>query len=76
MRLFVQGIIAGGILTAAALVGYAYGEAGEPEAAAGSCRAQVGYGSYTPGTKCYANQVMVGLQNGYLLCADLAVTCN
>ena len=37
---------------------------------------RVGFGQYTGGYQCYFNQVMVGIQSGQILCADVTVTCN
>ena len=80
---FYTGLVAGAALTAAALVGYAYGadravtpEDVEASLEANYCRVRVGYGSLTPGDQCRYNQVQVGTRSGYLLCADIEVTCD
>ena len=86
MRTFISGMILGGSVVAAGLVGYAYGSDREPQAAgpdsvdvrpieAGNCDVQVGFGRLTRGDECRFDQVMVGSRSGYILCSDLQVSC-
>lgn len=84
MATFIKGLIVGVTVTTAALGGYAYGtsrqqsdipdlqEAAELEA---TCRVNVGFARMSIGDQCPNDQVMVGTRNGYLLCADLQVSC-
>lgn len=39
------------------------------------CQTQIGYGQYVAGARCFMNQVLVGAQNGYLICAPIQVNC-
>lgn len=85
MTQLIKGMIIGSAITAAAMAGYAFGNAGSPrgqqdpteinELERGNCDVQVGFGRYTVGDQCRFDQVMVGARDGYLLCADLEVTC-
>jgi len=65
-------MVAGGALVAAALVGKAYGDWEEPKA---NCQVDVGFGRITAANECRFDQVMVGIQSNYILCADLSVSC-
>lgn len=77
MKGFAQGLIVGAAVTAAALVGYAYGQSNEQDLLeSGQCRVQVGYGHMTGDYMCRFNQVQVGQQNNYIYCADVTVSCN
>ncbi len=87
MRGFIQGALVGVAVTAACLVGYAYGSNVDnqklvrpgkivPAEMAGNCRVDVGYGRLTVGDSCFGNEVMVGTRSGYILCSDIQVTCN
>lgn len=80
-----KGMVIGSAITAAAMAGYAFGNNGElanqrevdaGELARGNCDVRVGFGRYTAGDQCRFDQVMVGARDGYLLCADVQVTCN
>lgn len=77
MLSFLKGMALGGSIVAAGLVGYAYGndwdEAEAPKA--GNCQVRVGFPQYSGGYRCMFDQVMVGSQNGNLLCADVEVSC-
>jgi len=85
---FFQGVVLGGALTAAMAVGYAHasnnarsaaeelGEPSVPSLEAGNCRVDVGYGRMTYGDRCFRGEVMVGARDGYLLCADIEVSCD
>ena len=84
MRGFFSGLIVGGAIAAAGLIGYAYGEASHaPEyddaelaEMMGQCRVRVGFGRTTLGDSCFGDEVMVGQRGDYILCADIAVTCD
>lgn len=76
---FARGLVLGGAIASAALVGYAYGEDEGREAGAseraGQCDVRVGFGSASFGDECNFDKVMVGRRDDYILCADLEVTC-
>ena len=83
---FFKGLVLGVSISAAGLFGYAYGtnedRSTEPlhvqaREASGhaSCDVQVGWGQLTPGDQCRFDQVMVGVRDNYILCADVEVTC-
>ena len=79
MQGFIKGAIFGGAIVASALVGHAYGVSEDSitgEFERGRCEVRVGYGRRTPGDECRFDQVMVGIRNEYLLCADLDVSCD
>ncbi len=90
MKTFIQGLVLGTVVTAAAVGGYAYGtnKSNQTEArpgkvqveaegkALGMCDVRVGYGRITGGDDCFGNEVMVGTRAGYILCSDITVTCN
>jgi hypothetical protein len=80
-----KGMIIGSAITAAALAGYAYGTSAQQAPAPetfdsedlerANCSVRVGFGRISVGSECRNDQVMVGYQSSYLLCADLTVTC-
>lgn len=79
---FLKGLVLGGAIAAAALMGYAYGRGGTDEAyetarreLQAQCDVSVGYGSITIGGRCRNDQVMVGYRDDYILCADVEVEC-
>ena len=76
---FVRGLVIGGAITSATLVGYAYGEDDGREHAskerAGECEVRVGPSRLTFGDQCDFDRVQVGTREDYILCADLEVTC-
>lgn len=84
MQGFLAGVIVGGAIAAAGLIGYAYGEASHQRAyenndlaeMMGQCRVQVGFGRTTSGDSCFGDEVMVGRRNDRILCADISVSCN
>ncbi len=88
MKAFIQGSLLGTALTAMAVGGYAYGtnqsnqntvrpgKVALDHEALGTCDVRVGYGGITAGDSCFSGEVMVGTRSGYILCADISVTCN
>lgn len=85
MTQFVKGMIIGATVTAAALGGYAFGTNQDPsplpdsvevsDLERGNCDVQVGNGRLTPGDECRFDQVAIGSRSGYLLCAEIQVSC-
>jgi hypothetical protein len=84
---YAKGLVAGAALTAALGLAYALGSsqsgvaradeaAVEDAIARGQCRVEVGYGQMSVGESCRFDTVMVGARSGYLLCADIEVTCD
>ena len=78
MSTFLKGALVGGGITAASLFGYVIGTTAHAQQAKPQsvCSVDVGFGELTGGTQCFSGQVMVGTENGDLLCANLSVTCN
>jgi hypothetical protein len=85
MTQLIKGMIIGAAVTAAALGGYAFGTNQDQsdlpdfvdvaDLERGNCDVRVGFGRMTPGDECRFNQVVVGSRSGYLLCADIQVSC-
>lgn len=78
MKTFWKGALVGGGVTAAAMFGYVVGTSAHAQQGATpktTCDIEVGYGELTAGTQCNFNQVMVGTENGDLLCASLTTNC-
>ena len=88
MKAFIQGTVLGVIITAAVASGYAYGTNRSTQTevrpgkvvadaiASGMCRTTVGYGRITYSDTCFRDEVVVGSRTGYILCADITVTCD
>lgn len=76
---FLKGLVLGGAIAAAALMGYAYGTEEAYDTARedleANCDVRVGFGRPSFGSQCNFDQVMVGIQNDYMLCADVEVQC-
>ena len=78
MGSFIKGTIFGTAVASAALVGFAYGDqasrSAEPEWDQ-RCDVDVGWGRPTYSDQCRWNDVMVGIRDDYILCAEIEVTC-
>lgn len=73
MRKLIIGFGTGVTITAAALLGYANAN----ESSGTNCTVNLSYGRQTLGQRCYyPDEVMTGMNNGYLLCSRLSVQCD
>lgn len=78
MRPFTTGLIAGVTLAAAGLMGLAFAQNSSPpnpRLTAANCQVRVGEGRLQGRFQCDDGQVMVGLLNGTIMCADIDVSC-